>query len=66
MLSILESVEDEFGVGGEAILYGGTSTESDAKMLLSVRVPFGMFDVGRAEIEAAFNALDAQCEASAR
>lgn len=59
MLAMLESIEKEFGAGGEAILYGGTSTKGGTKMLLSVRVPFGMFDVGRTEIEAAFNALDA-------
>jgi hypothetical protein len=59
MLTMLESIEKDFGAGGEAILYGGTSTKDGAKMLLSVRVPFGMFDVGRTEIEAAVNALDA-------
>lgn len=66
MLTMLESIEKEFGAGGEAILYGGTSTKDGAKMLLSVRVPFGMFDVGRAEIEAAFDALNAHCEADAK
>ena len=66
MLAMLESIAEEFGAGGEATLYGGTSIKGGAKMLLSVRVPFGMFDVGRSEIEAAFNALGTHCGAEAK
>jgi hypothetical protein len=57
LLSVLESIDKEFGSGGEATLHGGTSTVGCAQILLSLRVPFGIFDVAREDIQQAFEAL---------
>jgi hypothetical protein len=57
LLSLLESIDKDFGSGGEASLYAGTSTFRCAQILLSLRVPFGMFDVARDDIQRGLDAL---------
>ena len=58
LLSVLESIDEEFGSGAEVTLYGGTSIVGCAQILLSIRVPFGLFDVARDDIQRAFEVLN--------
>ena len=58
LLSVLESIHKEFGSGGEATLYAGTSIGGRAHILSDVRVPFGLFEVARDDIQQAFEVLN--------
>jgi hypothetical protein len=57
---VLEPSAEEMGSGGETILYGGQSTATGAHIAFSVRVPFGIFNVIRDEIERAFSSAIAK------
>jgi hypothetical protein len=59
LLAALESSVEETKeeLGGEAVLYGGRATHSSGEILFNVRVPVGILDVCRDEIQNAFAAV---------
>jgi hypothetical protein len=49
-----ESSVTEEGPSGEMVMYGGESGDGHDRVAFAVRIPFGMFDLSRDEIETAF------------
>ena len=56
LLAAFESSITEAGTLGEMVMYGGESGDGPARVVFEVRIPFGMFDLRRDEIETVFRA----------
>jgi hypothetical protein len=56
LLAAIESSIDEAEISQEMIMYGTTISNNSPAVAFQIRVPFGMFDLCRDEIEAAFKA----------
>jgi hypothetical protein len=56
LLAALESAAEEMKdeLGGEALMYGGRGIHGKGEILFDLRVPCGLFDVCRSEIQQAF------------